>query len=103
MTTMQLVSFSSLIVDNFSDKKLKKLYPDWKFISHFIRNTSDLKLKCCFLYAGHYCTSLKIFSKLGKITTLTCGVWEVFAFRIYFFPLWFGEDSSFVKSQGTLG
>ena len=52
MTTMQLVSFSSLIVDNFSDKKLKKLYPDWKFISHFIRNTSDLKLKMLFLICG---------------------------------------------------
>ena len=29
------IFFSTLIVDNFSDKKLKKLYPDWKFMSHF--------------------------------------------------------------------
>ena len=30
------------LVDDFSSKKL---YPDLKLISHFIRNTSDLNLK----------------------------------------------------------
>ena len=40
--TMELVSISSLIVRYFSNKKLKKLYPDLNFISHFIRNKSDL-------------------------------------------------------------
>ena len=34
---------------DFSNKKLKELYPDLKFISHFIRKILDL------LYAGHYC------------------------------------------------
>ena len=43
---------SSLIVHNFSDNKHKKLYPYWKFISHFIRNTSDLKLKILCLICG---------------------------------------------------
>ena len=43
---------SSLIVQSFSNKKLKKLYPDLKFTSHFIRNTSDLKLKTLFLICG---------------------------------------------------
>ena len=43
---------SSLIVHDFSNKKLKKLYPDLKFISHFIRNISDLKLKMLFLICG---------------------------------------------------
>ena len=36
----------------FSNKKLKKIYPDLKFISHFIRNISDLKLKMLFLIYG---------------------------------------------------
>ena len=43
---------SSLIVHDFSNKKLKKLYPDLKFISHFTRNTLDLKLKTLFLVCG---------------------------------------------------
>ena len=44
---------SLLIVNDFSNKKLKKkLCPDFKFISHFIRNTSDLKLKMLFLTYG---------------------------------------------------
>ena len=43
---------SSLIVHSFSNKNLKKLYPDMKFISHFIRNTSDLKLNMLFLICG---------------------------------------------------
>ena len=37
---------------SFSNKNLKKLYPDMKFISHFIRNTSDLKLNMLFLICG---------------------------------------------------
>ena len=41
---------SSLIVHNFSHKKLKKLYPDLKFISYFVRNTSDVKLKMFLSY-----------------------------------------------------
>ena len=41
-----------MVGDFFSDKKLKRLYPDLKFISHFIRNTSDLKLKMLFLICG---------------------------------------------------
>ena len=49
---------SSFIVHKFSDKKVKKLYPDLNFKSHFIRNTADLKLKTLFLYAGHYCIPL---------------------------------------------
>ena len=43
--TMELVSSSSLIVHDFSNKKLKKLYPDLNFVSQIIRNKSDLKLK----------------------------------------------------------
>ena len=43
--TMELVSSSSLLVHDFSNKKLKKVYPDLNNISHFIRNKSDLKLK----------------------------------------------------------
>ena len=43
---------SSLTVNDFSNKKLKKLYPDLNFISHFIRNNSDLKLKTSFLKCG---------------------------------------------------
>ena len=46
--TMELVSSSSLIVHDFSNKKAKKLYPNLNFISHFIRNKSDLKLKAFF-------------------------------------------------------
>ena len=38
------------------DLAVKKLFPDSKFTSHFIRNTSDLNLKNLFLYSGHYCT-----------------------------------------------
>ena len=41
-----------MIVDDFSNKKLKKLYPDFNFISHFIINKSDLKLKTSFLLCG---------------------------------------------------
>ena len=41
-----------MIVHDFSNKKREKLYPDLKFISHFIRNTSDLKLKTLFLICG---------------------------------------------------
>ena len=37
------------MVKYLSDKKLKKFYPDLKFISHFIRNISELKLKTLFL------------------------------------------------------
>ena len=44
-----------MIVHDFSNKKLKKHYPDFNFKSYFIRNKSDLILKHCFLYAGHYC------------------------------------------------
>ena len=40
------------MVHNYSDKKLKKLYLDWKIVSHFVRNTSDLKLKTLFLICG---------------------------------------------------
>ena len=29
---------------DFSNEKLKKIYPDLKFISHFMRNTAELKL-----------------------------------------------------------
>ena len=41
-----------MIVHDFSNKKLKKLYPDLNFKSHFIRNKSDLKLKTLFLICG---------------------------------------------------
>ena len=42
---------SSLIVDSFSNnKKLKKLYPDMKFISHFIRNTSRPEIEIAVSY-----------------------------------------------------
>ena len=37
------------MVHKFSNKRLKELYPDLKFISHFIRNTSDLKMRTLFL------------------------------------------------------
>ena len=47
-----LCLISSLIVHDFSNKKLKKLYPDLKFIPHFIRNTTELKLKILFLMYG---------------------------------------------------
>ena len=50
--TLELVSSSSLIVHDFSNKKLKKLYPDLNFVSHFTRNKSDLKLKTFFLICG---------------------------------------------------
>ena len=50
--TIELCLSSSLVVHDFSNKKLKKLYPDFKFISHFIRNTSDLKLEALFLICG---------------------------------------------------
>ena len=51
MTIKKLVSYcsSSLIVHDSSDKKL---YPDLKFIFHFTRNISDLKLKLLFLICG---------------------------------------------------
>ena len=41
-----------MIVDDFSNKKLKKLLPDFNLISHFIRNKLDLKLKTSFLICG---------------------------------------------------
>ena len=41
-----------MIVHDFSNKKLKKLYLDFNFKSHFIRNKSDLKLKTLFLICG---------------------------------------------------
>ena len=34
---------SSLIVHDFPNKKLKKIYPDLKFVCHVIGNTSHLK------------------------------------------------------------
>ena len=52
LNIMHACLISSLIVHDFSNKKLKKLYPDLKFISHFIRNISDLKLKMLFLICG---------------------------------------------------
>ena len=50
--TVELVSSSSLIVHDFSNKKLNKLYPDLNRISHFVRNKSDVKLKTLFLICG---------------------------------------------------
>ena len=41
-----------MIVHHFSNKKLKILYPDFNFKSHFIRIKSDLKLKTLFLICG---------------------------------------------------
>ena len=55
LKTRDLHANEAKITYDFSNKKLKKLYPDLKFISHFIRNLSDLKLKMLFLIAGHYC------------------------------------------------
>ena len=51
-STFDLGLSSSLIVHDFSNKKLKKLYPDLKFLYHFIRNISDLKLKMLFRICG---------------------------------------------------
>ena len=42
---------SSLIVHAFANKEVKKHYPNFKFTSHFMRNTSDLKLKLLFLFS----------------------------------------------------
>ena len=50
--TMELVCSSSLIVHDFSNKKFTKLYHDLNFISHFVTNKSDLKLKILFLICG---------------------------------------------------
>ena len=41
-----------MTVHDFSNKNLKKLYPDLKFVPYFIRNTPDLKLKMLFLIGG---------------------------------------------------
>ena len=41
-----------MIVHYFSNKKVKKLYADLNFKSHFVRNNSDLKLKILFLICG---------------------------------------------------
>ena len=52
ITSWCLCLSSSLIVHDFPNKKLKRLHPDLKFIYHFIRNISDLKLKMLFLICG---------------------------------------------------
>ena len=43
---------TSLIVHDISNKKLKKLNPDLKVISHFIKKSSNEKLKTVFLICG---------------------------------------------------
>ena len=40
------------MVPDFPNKEFKRLYSNLNFISHFIRNTSDLKLKMLFLICG---------------------------------------------------
>ena len=52
MTIVQLVSEQFIGGTYFSGKKLKKLYPDWMFISYFMRNTLDLNLKMLLLIWG---------------------------------------------------
>ena len=42
---LSLRLYSSFIVHDVPNKKLKKLFPDLKCRSNFIRNTSDLKIE----------------------------------------------------------
>ena len=63
MEIIELVSSEFIYSNDFCNKKLKKLYPDMYFISHFIRNTSDLNLKMLFLICG---TILMLKAQINK-------------------------------------
>ena len=38
------------MIHNFANKKIKKLYPDWKFISHFIKKHIRSQIENVFSY-----------------------------------------------------